>query len=158
MESVSSKKIKSICANCKNDFIYESYKLRKYCSTKCSNEARVGIVYDGSRLKDKASGKARMLVKIINDSNINHCMIDGCLYGKTLDIHRFVPGKVGGKYTHENTFLLCPNHHAEIHRGIIDVVEIGKHKLQISKHKASNQLEKYTQLINTAPSSSGKDS
>ena len=58
------------------------------------------------------------------------CMVDGCEYGLTFDIHRLIPGKDGGKYEVGNMFAICPNHHAEVHRGLIKLEKIDDHTLR----------------------------
>lgn len=43
----------------------------------------------------------------------------GCLLCKStekLHVHRILPGGVGGKYTLENTVILCNIHHAAVHK------------------------------------------
>lgn len=49
------------------------------------------------------------------------CMIHGCSYDRILVVHRHVQGKDGGKYEIGNMFMICPNHHSEIHSGLIEV-------------------------------------
>jgi len=38
-----------------------------------------------------------------------------------LDVHRITPGAEGGKYTKENTVVVCSNCHRRIHAGEIEV-------------------------------------
>ena len=49
----------------------------------------------------------------------SNCMVAGCEYSRTFDVHRLIPGKDGGQYAIGNMFAICPKHHAEVHRGII---------------------------------------
>ena len=58
------------------------------------------------------------------------CMVQGCNYNKTYDIHRLIEGKIGGKYEIGNMFAICPNHHAETHRGIIKLQKINDYTLK----------------------------
>ena len=51
-------------------------------------------------------------------------MVIGCIYSKTHDIHRLIPGKDGGGYNIGNAFMLCPNHHVEAHRNIVELRKI----------------------------------
>ena len=60
-------------------------------------------------------------------------MIEGCKYDKTFDWHRIIPGKEGGKYEIGNMFAICPNHHAEITRKIIQVEKVNDYTLRIRK-------------------------
>lgn len=55
-------------------------------------------------------------------------MIDGCNYNKCYDLHRI---KEGGEYIVGNAFAICPNHHAEIHRNIIQVEKVNDYTLII---------------------------
>jgi DNA-directed RNA polymerase subunit RPC12/RpoP len=44
---------------------------------------------------------------------------EGCLICKSKDkihVHRILPGALGGKYTSNNTVMLCSIHHAAVHR------------------------------------------
>jgi hypothetical protein len=53
---------------------------------------------------------------------------EGCLICGTSDkihVHRILPGGLGGKYTLENTVMLCNIHHAAVHRDY----EVWKQKL-----------------------------
>ena len=44
-----------------------------------------------------------------------------CGYDKLLEAHHIIPTSTGGKNTVLNGILLCPNHHAEVHAGILTV-------------------------------------
>ena len=57
-------------------------------------------------------------------------MVDGCNYSKTYDIHRLIEGKNGGKYVIGNMFAICPNHHAEAHRHILQFTKINDYQLK----------------------------
>lgn len=46
------------------------------------------------------------------------CLI--CQYDKIVEAHHITPQSEGGKSTRENGILLCPNHHAEAHAGLLD--------------------------------------
>jgi hypothetical protein len=122
---------KYIKFNCKSCGVEVSYllcqnhnKLKYYCSRPCANKGRTGIKYNkDKKTKYKNLSQLRLLYlkKIFN---IKHCMIQGCNYDKTYDVHRLIPGKDGGKYEVGNMFVICPNHHAEIHRKICKVEKI----------------------------------
>ena len=62
--------------------------------------------------------------------NFDSCMVEGCSYNTTYDVHRFVHGKHGGEYVIGNMFAICPNHHAEIHRGIMTVEKVNNYTLR----------------------------
>ena len=59
------------------------------------------------------------------------CMVRGCKYDKTFDIHRYLAGADGGEYVIGNMFAICPNHHAEVHRGLASFEKINDHTLAI---------------------------
>jgi len=59
------------------------------------------------------------------------CMVSGCNYNKTYDIHRLVAGKQGGRYEIGNMFALCPNHHAEATRGLTKFEKVSDCELRI---------------------------
>ncbi len=134
------KKTTRLCAQCKQEFTYPSYLKRKYCSTACSNKARRGITYSKGGLQNK---QAVRLIRLQRNSGTKCCMVSGCSYSKCFDIHRLVEGKDGGKYEDGNMFAICPNHHAEIHRGLIKVKQSGQFSLCVSHVLAESQLDKY---------------
>jgi endogenous inhibitor of DNA gyrase (YacG/DUF329 family) len=118
-----------MCDNCGMEFKSDyGKKPRKYCSRRCSNVGRTGIKYNKLRY---GSSSYKYLLLLSKTFNFTNCMIDGCTYNNTYDVHRFIPGKNGGKYIIGNMFAICPNHHAEIHRGIITVEKVNDCKLQI---------------------------
>lgn len=103
-----------ICEFCKKP--YKSNESEsKFCSRSCSNKNRAGIKYN----KD-CKNRSQFRLKLLREKfKFTCCMVEGCKYNKTFDIHRLVPGKEGGKYEVGNMYAICPNHHAEVTRGII---------------------------------------
>lgn len=89
----------------------------RYCSIECSNRARTGT----SR---NPVGRKQKLELLHREFDFDTCMVEGCSYGVTLDVHRHIPGCDGGKYEVGNMFALCPNHHAEITRGLVTMVKV----------------------------------
>jgi hypothetical protein len=59
------------------------------------------------------------------------CMVEGCGYNRVYDVHRFISGKHGGRYVIGNMFAICPNHHAEVTRGLIQLEKISDCLLRI---------------------------
>jgi len=53
----------------------------------------------------------------------HRCLIPGCTYTTIVEAHHIVFSAHGGKMTIANGILLCPNHHAEVHAGILDINE-----------------------------------
>lgn len=137
----SSFKLSKLCTFCGLGFETPTYnRPRKYCSATCSNKARRGMRYTGEKILNYRS---RLLIELQTLSGIQVCMVAGCGYGRTLDLHRVHQGKDGGEYTPTNTFALCPNHHAEVHRKVIRLVVKGPFQLEAEDTGAVNQLTKY---------------
>lgn len=131
-----------ICPTCDSAFTVPSYKIRKYCSRVCSNTGRRGITYN----KDGISNKnASRLLRLLESADTTECMVVGCTYSKCLDVHRLVAGRIGGEYVEGNMFALCPNHHAEIHRGVSKMLITGDYELTASP-LVETQLTKYQGL------------
>ncbi len=123
------KKVKITCQECGKEFFVPTYKKdRKYCSHACSNRARRGITYTGEKYENSSK---RRLAKLENTVDFSSCMVKGCNYNKMYHIHRLIPGRKDGKYEIGNMFAICPNHHAEIHRGITKVIKVNNHELEI---------------------------
>ena len=110
----------SVCKSCGTHFRPEK-KTSVYCSRSCANVGRTGLKY--TKQKARNSSKLR-LEKLKKNFGFESCMVSGCRYNKTFDVHRLVEGKNGGKYEIGNMFAICPNHHAEFHRGLITLEKI----------------------------------
>lgn len=124
------KKLKT-CPICEVEF--QSKPKQIYCSKVCSGKAtrnRTGTK-KGFR-KQKCTTHTRLEV-LKEKFDFKCCMVKGCNYDKCYDIHRLIEGKNGGTYTIGNMFAICPNHHAESHRGIIVLVKISDCELKIRK-------------------------
>ena len=113
----------------------EEYKPEKstsrYCSKGCANSSRKGKKY--RRLNPGLNASAARLKILKDEFNFTCCMVEGCTYCKTYDIHRLIPGKEGGKYEIGNMYAICPNHHAEITRKIIFLEKTSNCLLKIRK-------------------------
>ena len=107
------------CLVCNRKF-HRIKKEQRFCSYKCSASRPRHL-----RVRNRIGpGDKRSLYdRFYSIGWDGKCMVSGCDYDITLDIHRLIPGKDGGKYTLENSFIICPNHHAEIHRGISSVYD-----------------------------------
>lgn len=117
------------CLFCNEQFERE-HKRQKFCSRKCANNARYGMKYSKSTSGNKSQQRLRLLQ---NSFLFDSCMVEGCDYNKTFDIHRYIPGSQGGKYELGNMFAICPNHHAEVTRKLIDFEKISDCKLKIKE-------------------------
>ena len=114
------------CKTCKKQF--RPYKRNSdFCSKSCANSARRGKTYSKLSAGNKSQTNLALLK---NTFNFEICMVSGCRYSKTFDVHRLVEGKDGGKYEIGNMFAICPNHHAESHRGLIKLEKINDYTLR----------------------------
>jgi len=114
-----------ICPVCNSNF-HPKRNTQRFCSVICS-ASRPRSVRVNERLRESSKGIRAALAKNIQ---LSKCMVVGCNYCKTLDVHRLIPGHEGGKYEIGNMFAVCPNHHAEIHRGITKVEKVNDYTLR----------------------------
>ncbi len=118
-----------VCPFCNKAFSAD-HPRRKFCSVSCSNKARRGTTYSKISRGNKSQQR---LAELYNRFNFSSCMVDGCTYNNTYDIHRLVPGRSGGGYEVGNMFAICPNHHAEDTRGIIKLIKVSDCLLKVKK-------------------------
>lgn len=128
------KTVEVTCKHCGKPFKVPQWKQntqpRKYCSKGCGNTGRRGSNYSRTKFRNPTIARLELLK---NTFSFDSCMVDGCHYNTTYDIHRHVPGRDGGKYEIGNMFAICPNHHAEITRKIIVVDKMTDCRLVIRK-------------------------
>ena len=111
---------------------------QKFCRPQCAAVSRKPRSKNGFSLT-----RAESRLKILKDLfDLKSCMVDGCEYDITYDVHRLVAGKDGGKYEVGNMFAICPNHHAEIHRGISKPIKIDDYTLLVNKCKKNEEKER----------------
>lgn len=103
-------------------------KSSKYCSKQCSNHSKLGIKYGNYKFPGRSANERR-LNELKSTFGFESCMVRGCDYRLTFDVHRLICGKDGGKYEIGNMFAICPNHHAEVHRHIIVLQKINDYEL-----------------------------
>jgi DNA-directed RNA polymerase subunit RPC12/RpoP len=128
-----------VCEYCGVKFFPKhSGKNTKTCSRSCSNRNRKGVVYN----KKSQNNSKRRLAILTRAFGFSSCMIDDCVYNKTYDIHRLVKGKNGGVYEVGNMFAICPNHHAEVHRGLIELQKIDDHTLRVVTNSTEGQTNR----------------
>jgi hypothetical protein len=94
---------------------------RRFCSKVCATRQSRGPKQGVGRNRSKA--KLELL-------EATECMVLGCKYNLTLDVHRVVPGRMGGEYVVGNMFAICPNHHAEVERGICELIKVDDKNLE----------------------------
>src|ERR1035437_9291762 len=128
---VNNKRLKNrVCDFCKIEFTPTKHQ-QKFCSHSCAASKLRGTYkknFHGARLQNNTE---RKLFVLRDRFHFTHCMIQGCAYDKTYDIHRLIPGKQGGKYEIGNIFAICPNHHAETHRKLIVLQKVNNYTLKI---------------------------
>lgn len=109
---------------------------RKFCSRSCSNKGRRGISYSK---EGRGNTSQQRLARIKSVSGVSSCMIAECTYGKVLEVHRHTPGHKGGEYEIGNMFSICPNHHAEITRGLLEVERVSNKELRPKQEGAAER-------------------
>lgn len=124
------------CKTCGTRFKPEK-KTSVYCSRGCANIGRTGLKYTKQKTQNASTLR---LEKLKKEFNFESCMVEGCGYNRTFDVHRLVEGKKGGKYEIGNMFAICPNHHAEFHRGLITLEKINNCTLRAVERKISEWL------------------
>lgn len=128
-----------LCKKCGSPFKPSKSRV-KFCSIKCSNSFNGDL-----KRKYTCATNNTSRLKLENIKFVHHfdsCMIEGCNYNTTYDVHRLVPGKEGGKYEIGNMFAICPNHHAEITRKIIKVEKINDFTLRIVENVQRQKSKK----------------
>jgi len=116
------------CEFCKKQVRTYGIKKKKFCSKSCSNKSRIGMNYGSGRKSDSK----RRIALLQKTFGIKTCMVQGCEYSRTFDIHRMVAGKDDGKYIIGNMFAICPNHHAEITRNVTVATKINDYNLKLN--------------------------
>ena len=114
----------------------------KTCSKSCGTKlSRKSWSTKSKKTKgDYTNCQDRIREVFKREFDIKHCMVEGCTYNTTYDIHRLIHGKDGGKYEIGNAFAICPNHHAEIHRKIISVEKIDNKTLRVINKQTEQQI------------------
>ena len=115
-----------VCPGCNKNF-KKTKGSQKFCSKKCSgkitrNRKATKRLYKNATIKRIQELKGKF--------TFSECMVEGCNYNKTFDIHRLIEGKNRGEYVLGNMFAICPNHHAEVHRGITRLERINDYTLR----------------------------
>lgn len=120
------------CEYCSNPF-KPTHSTTRFCSKNCS----VAFVRrENPWSTEKKPGQTQRhrsqynLWLLKQTFNFESCMVQGCDYDKTYDLHRLVEGKNGGEYKIGNMFAICPNHHAEVHRGIVKLTKVSDCELK----------------------------
>lgn len=124
----------------KNNFYYKQYRSYKevycaFCNTKIvrrvDSHTRSGLSFCNNKCKNVYYSKDIESLSSWN-SIINRlitlygkrCWVNDCGYTKIIRGHHIQFKSNGGPNSHYNCFLCCPNHHEEIHEGLLSENEI----------------------------------
>lgn len=114
---------------CGEEFKPDHRKRNRFCGRSCA--ARWSRLNRSDSYIPQNGDSTRRLIILKEKFSFSECMIEGCSYNNTYDIHRLIPRKLGGKYEIGNMFAICPNHHAEITRKITTVIKVDNKTLRI---------------------------
>lgn len=110
-----------VCKTCGKIFRHNK-RGQMFCSLSCAASRPRSEKWNGH-----GKNRSKILFKLFGERGWNgECMINGCEYSNTLDVHRIIEGKNGGEYNLDNTIIVCPNHHAEIHRLRLEINLLNK--------------------------------
>lgn len=115
------KHVVASCPICGNNFSAYKSQYRKYCSASC--QRRATHFKKGQRPWNLRYGNIVLRVKRRDN---NSCVI--CGYSKIVHVHHIIPLRQEGFHSENNLVCLCPNHHEEAHRKLIDLVSIMKER------------------------------
>lgn len=123
------------CKFCGKKFEYRlkkhpKYSMRKFCSYACAYNAR-----RGSQPGSLNQNVRRKLKELSFSTYGEQCEL--CGYRVSVDVHHLIPRSENGKGEVSNLAVLCPNHHREVHIGILSRNDI----LKIRKLKTQNRVE-----------------
>ena len=123
------------CLQCRVPVIQKAWQARvrprKFCSRSCASKSQRGMNYTKTGYRNK---QQRRMSILRNAFDFSMCMVEGCTYGKVFNLHRLIRGCDGGQYEIGNMFAICPNHHAEIHAGIVKDVKISDCQLRLESN------------------------
>lgn len=117
------------CLVCGGEFHPKNNK-QSYCSKQCAGKGS-RRPWSTRKKGTPRNAQQRRLLLLKTTFSFTSCMVKGCVYSKVYELHRFIPGKSGGIYEIGNMFAICPNHHAEITKGITRVQKIDNQTLEI---------------------------
>ena len=126
-------RISKLCQEC--DGVFQPKNTGQiYCSKKCATtKIRRESFWSTSKAYEKHNKTKRRLVQLEQNFGFTSCMVEGCEYSTTYDIHRYIPGNQGGEYEIGNMFAICPNHHAEVTRNIVEFEKVSDCILRVLK-------------------------
>lgn len=108
------------------------YQVRQNFITSADNSGKNNGKYkDGKRIG--TNDRHKHLKKKIIERDGEGCLI--CKNKERLHVHRILPGGLGGKYTLDNSVMLCNEHHEEVHQGydvwkdkLFQMIEVNEHE------------------------------
>jgi len=106
---------KKKCESCGKEFLVSTRARRgkRFCSNSCSR-----IVSNRGRKGVKHTGHTSLRGKLLN-RYLEQCAKPGCGYSTIVVAHHIVHQKDNGNDDCDNGVFLCPNHHGEVHAGLI---------------------------------------
>lgn len=69
----------------------------------------------------------------------HRCMVEGCEYETIVEAAHIIAQVDGGKMTLDNGVVVCPNHHAESHAGLVDFKKVAS--VWLSKHGQASMIQ-----------------
>ena len=101
------------CNFCQKKFHHKPYEgIGKFCSLLCKNKSM-----KGQRPGHLQQNIRRKLKEIAFKNYGKRCEV--CGYSLSVDVHHLIPRSQNGLDEKENLAVLCPNHHREMHIGIL---------------------------------------
>lgn len=135
-----------ICSFCNKKFQHRPYKsVGKFCSLVCKNLSKRGL-QPGS-----PNQNIRRKIKEVAFSTFGEkCEL--CGYALAVDVHHLTPRSEGGKHDAFNLAVLCPNHHREVHIGILtkeDIFKLRKRSVEMPSvaRVQENKIKTSTSLV-----------
>lgn len=125
------------CNFCNKEFQHRPYKgLGKFCSLICKNNSRRGMNPGSPNQNVRRKWK-----NLAFTSYGEKCEV--CGYALLVDVHHLIPRSQGGEDDATNLSVLCPNHHREIHIGILtkeDIFEFRKTLVEMPRLSSGPEI------------------
>ena len=122
----------NVCNFCHKKFQHRPYKgLGKFCSLICKNSSKRGP-NPGSPNQNIRRRLRNTAFSIFGES----CEV--CNYSVSVDVHHLIPRFENGSDEPNNLSVLCPNHHREVHNGILNKQDILRFRETLVEMPRSN--------------------
>ncbi len=127
-----------ICHFCHRKFQHRPYRgLGKFCSLTCKYNSR-----RGKQPGSPNQNIRRRLKNMAFSSYGENCEV--CGYALSVDVHHLIPRSEDGKDEADNLAVLCPNHHREVHIGILTKNDILRFRKQLVEMAEDDSASKTT--------------